>query len=44
MARLPSPNRPIKFDALEPIHAVPSGKPLDVFSHVWWLSFLFARY
>ncbi|KAJ7254907.1 hypothetical protein C8J57DRAFT_1236641 [Mycena rebaudengoi] len=35
MARLPSPNRPIGFGALEPIHAVPRGKELDVFSHVW---------
>ncbi|KAJ7206737.1 hypothetical protein C8J57DRAFT_1258389 [Mycena rebaudengoi] len=30
MARLPSPNRPIGFGALEPIHAVPQ---LDAFSH-----------
>ncbi|KAJ7231805.1 hypothetical protein C8J57DRAFT_1580501 [Mycena rebaudengoi] len=33
MTRLPSPNRPIRFDALKPIHVVPSSKPFDVLSH-----------
>ncbi|KAJ7235350.1 hypothetical protein C8J57DRAFT_1572093 [Mycena rebaudengoi] len=33
LTRLPSPNRPIKFDALKPVQATSPSKPLDVFFH-----------